>query len=220
MNQGIWKIYKSKLLKSFMAEEEEEIKEQNNDTVMSTEEGASPVSLLAKKMHMAACTYQDCANINLQDLCVLKHSPNSRQSLPETEKMVQGASAKGWKCMSSIFNKDDEHKLLPAENATPVEHVLSEPAPKEPAPERKLTGFWDLFAAKWNQASVGGEGTDAGSGEVDAASATHSEGSDPENLCSSSQYTNLEEHTDPGFKWNFVTSKLAELKNKSMQKNN
>ncbi|XP_051892685.1 uncharacterized protein C1orf232 [Pristis pectinata] len=185
MNQGIWKIYKSKVLKSFTAEEEEEeIKEQNNDTVMdmSTEEGSSPVSLLAKK--------------------------------------VQGASAKGWKCMSSLFNKDDEHKLLPAENTTPVEHVLSEPAPKEPRPERKLTGFWDVFATRWNQVSEGSDGTDASSGEGEAASATHSEGGGMDNSCSSGQYTNLEEPSDPGFKWSFVTSKLAELKNKSMQKSN
>ncbi|XP_059810666.1 uncharacterized protein C1orf232 [Hypanus sabinus] len=188
MNQGIWKIYKSKLLKGFMAEEEEEeeeeIKEQTNDTAMdmTTEESSSPVSLLAKK--------------------------------------VQGASAKGWKCMSSLFNKDDEHKLLSAENATPAEHVLSEPAPKEPGSERKMTGFWDAFATRWRQASDTSQGADAGSGEEEAASATQTESSSMDHTSDSSLYTNLEAPSDPGFKWNFVTSKLAELKNKSMQKNN
>ncbi|XP_032900971.1 uncharacterized protein C1orf232 homolog isoform X1 [Amblyraja radiata] len=186
MSQGFWKIYKSKVLKSFTAEEEEEeIKEQNNDTAMdmTAEEGSSPVSMLAKK--------------------------------------VQGASAKGWKCMSSLFNKDDEHKLLQAENTAPVEHVLSEPAPKEPEPERKATGFWDVFATRWSQASETKKAADAGSGEGEATSGTRSQASDADNSCGSGQYTSLEEEpTDPVFKWNFVTSKLAELKNKSMQKNN
>uniref|UniRef100_UPI00398ED44A uncharacterized protein C1orf232 isoform X2 n=1 Tax=Pristiophorus japonicus TaxID=55135 RepID=UPI00398ED44A len=146
-------------------------------------------------------------------------------SVSQLAKKVQGASAKGWKCMSSLFNKDDEHKLLPAENTAPVEHVLSEPAPQEPGPEKKLTGFWDTFATKWNQTSEAnrsseGAGAGAGAGEGEAPSATHSEGGGAENMPSSGEYTNLEEPSDPGFKWNFVTSKLAELKNKSMQKTN
>ncbi|XP_041068185.1 uncharacterized protein C1orf232 [Carcharodon carcharias] len=189
MNQGIWKVYKNKVLRNFTADEEEEIKEQNNDSVidMTTEEGSSSVSQLAKK--------------------------------------VQGASAKGWKCMSSLFNKDDEHKLLPAENTAPVEHVLSEPAPQEPGAEKKLTGFWDAFATKWHQTSEANKGSDsteagAGEGEGEAASTTHNEDGGTENRPKSGEYTNLGESSDPGFKWNFVTSKLAELKNRSMQKSN
>ncbi|XP_067867151.1 uncharacterized protein C1orf232 [Heterodontus francisci] len=185
MNQGIWKVYKSKVLKSFNADEEEEIKEQNNDTVMdmTTEEGSSSVSQLAKK--------------------------------------VQGASVRGWKCMSSLFNKDDEHKLLPVENTAPVEHVLSEAAPHESGPEKKLTAFWDAFATKWNQTSEANKGSDgAGEGEGEAASTTHSEDGATENIPRSGAYSNLEEPSDPSFKWNFVTSKLAELKNRSIQKSN
>ncbi|XP_048413630.2 uncharacterized protein C1orf232 [Stegostoma tigrinum] len=184
MNQGIWKVYKSKVLRSFRAEEEEEVKEQKNDSVidMATDEGSSSVSQLAKK--------------------------------------VQGASAKGWKCMSSLFNKDDEHKLLSTENTAPVEHVLSEPAPKEP--EKKLTGFWDAFATKWNQTSEANKVSEgAGEGEAEAAAIpAHSEDGGTENTVSSRAYTNLEATSDPGFKWNFVTSKLAELKNRNMQKSN
>ncbi|XP_060703679.1 uncharacterized protein C1orf232 [Hemiscyllium ocellatum] len=186
MNQGIWKVYKSKVLRSFTTDEEEEVKEQNNDTAidMTTEEGSSSVSQLAKK--------------------------------------VQGASAKGWKCMSSLFNKDDEHKLLPAENTAPVEHVLSEPAPKEP--EKKLTGFWDAFATKWNQTSEANKVSDgAGEGEAEAAAGpalTEDGDGGTENNASPGAYTNLGASSDPGFKWNFVTSKLAELKNRSMQKSN
>ncbi|XP_072373257.1 uncharacterized protein C1orf232 isoform X2 [Scyliorhinus torazame] len=187
MNQGIWKVYKNKVLKSFTADEEEEIKEQNNESVidMTAEEGSSSVSQLAKK--------------------------------------VQGASAKGWKCMSSLFNKDDEHKLLPAENIAPVEHVLSEPAPQEPGPEKKLTGFWDSFATKWHQTSEANKGSDstgAGAGEGEAANTPNNEDGETEDMPKSGAYTNLGESSDPGFKWNFVTSKLAELKNRSMQKSN
>ncbi|XP_038653891.1 uncharacterized protein C1orf232 isoform X3 [Scyliorhinus canicula] len=187
MNQGIWKVYKNKVLKSFAADEQEEIKEQNNDSVidMTAEEGSSSVSQLAKK--------------------------------------VQGASAKGWKCMSSLFNKDDEHKLLPAENIAPVEHVLSEPAPQEPGPEKKLTGFWDSFATKWHQtseANKGGDSTGAGAGEGEAVNTPNNQDGETEDMPKSGAYTNLGESSDPGFKWNFVTSKLAELKNRSMQKSN
>ncbi|XP_078422433.1 uncharacterized protein C1orf232 [Cetorhinus maximus] len=146
-------------------------------------------------------------------------------SVSQLAKKVQGASAKGWKCMSSLFNKDDEHKLLPAENTAPVEHVLSEPAPQEPGAEKKLTGFWDAFATKWHQTSEVNKGSDsteagAGEGEGEAASSTHNEDGGTENRPKSGAYTNLGESSDPGFKWNFVTSKLAELKNRSMQKSN
>ncbi|XP_038653881.1 uncharacterized protein C1orf232 isoform X2 [Scyliorhinus canicula] len=144
-------------------------------------------------------------------------------SVSQLAKKVQGASAKGWKCMSSLFNKDDEHKLLPAENIAPVEHVLSEPAPQEPGPEKKLTGFWDSFATKWHQtseANKGGDSTGAGAGEGEAVNTPNNQDGETEDMPKSGAYTNLGESSDPGFKWNFVTSKLAELKNRSMQKSN
>ncbi|GCB60770.1 hypothetical protein scyTo_0012796 [Scyliorhinus torazame] len=204
MNQGIWKVYKNKVLKSFTADEEEEIKEQNNESVidMTAEEGSSSVSQLAKKKIEQAGAESMMVFVCLQ---------------------VQGASAKGWKCMSSLFNKDDEHKLLPAENIAPVEHVLSEPAPQEPGPEKKLTGFWDSFATKWHQTSEANKGSDstgAGAGEGEAANTPNNEDGETEDMPKSGAYTNLGESSDPGFKWNFVTSKLAELKNRSMQKSN
>ncbi|XP_007893063.1 uncharacterized protein C1orf232 [Callorhinchus milii] len=199
MNQGIWKIYKSKVLKNLSPEQEEEdIKEQSSDTVTGTplpmpmpmpEEGSTPVSQLAKKM--------------------------------------QGVSVKGWKCMSSLFNKEDEHKLLTPENSTPVEHVLSEPAPAPEAAqtERKVTSFWDTFAIKWSQAGEANQGgapphnneTEEATEGTGTAGVT---GGGAEETSSSNDYTNLEGSGDSGFKWNFVTSKLAELKSKSLAKNN
>eukprot|EP00061_Rhincodon_typus_P006495 g27194.t1 len=84
--------------------------------------------------------------------------------------------------------------------------VLSEPAPKEP--EKKLTGFWDAFATKWNQTSEANKVSDgAGEGEAEAAAIpAHDEDGGTENTASPGAYTNLEATSDPGFKWNFVTS--------------
>lgn len=116
--------------------------------------------------------------------------------------------------------------------------------PEEPPRPTRHTGFWDSFAANWaakkqaeaaataaaaaDEAAAAGQGdksaTEAGGDEHQdgqIAEAEESEGGGGRTNNSFSKYVSLgggsEEAT---FKWNFVTSKLAELKAKSMTKTN
>ncbi|XP_066573614.1 uncharacterized protein C1orf232 [Amia ocellicauda] len=199
MNPAIWKTYKSKVMKTINPEFEEDTVEQNNEpetdiTPTQEEEGPSAVSTLARKM--------------------------------------QGAGTKGWKSMSALFNKDDEHKLLAPESQPVADHPLAV-KPEEPRPNKRATGFWDNFAVKWQQAAAMKEAEGEVAGEAvpeegreaqeEAAGRRQQEeeeegaGSESNN---SSKYTTLGGAEDTGFKWNFVTSKLAELKSKSLAKTN
>uniref|UniRef100_A0A671K2Q5 Testis development related protein n=1 Tax=Sinocyclocheilus anshuiensis TaxID=1608454 RepID=A0A671K2Q5_9TELE len=126
-------------------------------------------------------------------------SDEGPNAMTQLAKRMQGAGAKGWKSVSSLFTKDDEHQLLEADNHC-VYHLSSPLAvkPEEPPrPNKCSTGFWDNFATKWHQA--------AAMRQAEAAEA----GGD-----------GRESEDTPAFKWNFVTSKLAELKSKSMAKSN
>uniref|UniRef100_A0A8C4TF69 Testis development-related protein n=1 Tax=Erpetoichthys calabaricus TaxID=27687 RepID=A0A8C4TF69_ERPCA len=120
---------------------------------------------------------------------------------------MQGAGAKGWKSMASLFNREDEHKLLAPGQA----------APMEPHVEKRSTGFWDTFAVKWQQASAMKAGEESHDQEIHAEEGREDiEERHHEESNNSTNYKTLEGTEDSGFKWNFVTSKLAELKNKSM----
>ncbi|XP_068137431.1 testis development-related protein [Hyperolius riggenbachi] len=61
---------------------------------------------------------------------------------------VQGASFRGWKDVTSIFNKDDEQQLLKG-SKSPKTKVASQKA-KEEAKTEKKPGFWDSLAIKQN----------------------------------------------------------------------
>lgn len=111
-----------------------------------------------------------------------------------------------------------------------------------------MTGFWDNFATKFQQAkqaqaaAAAAMATEAGS-EVDVEAGIDNQGSSPEaenqggevseveatgeeggggSGNSFSKYTSLGGggNGDTSLKWNFVTSKLAELKTKGMAKTN
>ncbi|KAG2460685.1 DHDDS synthase, partial [Polypterus senegalus] len=130
---------------------------------------------------------------------------------------MQGAGAKGWKSMASLFNREDEHKLLASES-TP--HTADHPLavkPEEPHVEKRSTGFWDTFAVKWQQASAMKAGEESHDQEIHAEEGREDiEERHHEESNNSTNYKTLEGTEDSGFKWNFVTSKLVELKNKSM----
>ncbi|XP_039886346.1 uncharacterized protein C1orf232 [Simochromis diagramma] len=202
----MWKVYKSKVLKTINPEYEEdtaeEVTEVENDmSPVQEEEGPNAVSQLARKM--------------------------------------QGAGAKSWNRLSAIFNKDDEHQLLEETECPPVaDHPLAAKPEEPPRPARR-TGFWDSFASNWaakkqaeaaaaaaaaaeNEAATG-EGEE---GVIEAGGAEsqqdgqvtegeQSEGGGRSNN-SFSKYVSLGGgNEDASFKWNFVTSKLAELKTKT-----
>ncbi|XP_070768814.1 uncharacterized protein C1orf232 [Enoplosus armatus] len=206
----MWKVYKSKVLKTLNPEYEEDTAEQvtevENDmmTPVQEDEGPNAVSQLARKM--------------------------------------QGAGTKSWNRLSSLFNKDDEHQLLEETESPPVaDHPLAVKPEEPPRPTRR-SGFWDSFAANWaakkqaeaaaaaaaaNEATAGQgeEGvTEAGGeesqdgqitegGESEGGGGGGGEGRSSNN--SFSKYVSLGGGSeDTSFKWNFVTSKLAELKTK------
>uniref|UniRef100_A0A3Q3JB98 Testis development related protein n=1 Tax=Monopterus albus TaxID=43700 RepID=A0A3Q3JB98_MONAL len=160
-------------------------------------------------------------------------------AVSQLAKKVQGAGAKSWNRLSSLFSKDDEHQLL-EETETSADHPLAV-KPEESARPTRRTGFWDSFAANWavkkqaeaaaasaaNRATAGQgeEGvTEAGGEESQDGQITEgeeSEGDGGRSNNSFSKYISLGGGSeDSSFKWNFVTSKLAELKTKSTTKTN
>ncbi|KAM4600325.1 uncharacterized protein C1orf232 [Polymixia lowei] len=207
----MWKVYKSKVLKTLNPEQEEDTAEEvveveNDVSPVQDDEGPNAVSVLAKRM--------------------------------------QGAGARGWTKMSSLFNKDDEHQLLEETESPPVaDHPLAVKPEEPPRPNRR-SGFWDSFATNWAakkqaEADAAGE-AGAGQGEEEGAHEAGGEdsrdgrnteeaesegggggggGSSSNN--SFSKYVTLGGGSEEtSLKWNFVTSKLAELKTKSMTKTN
>ncbi|KTF88663.1 hypothetical protein cypCar_00039295 [Cyprinus carpio] len=201
----LWKVYKSKVMKTLNPEMEEDTVEEVTDaaediTPIQPDEGPNAMTQLAKRM--------------------------------------QGAGAKGWKSVSSLFTKDDEHQLLEADNQPAADHPLAVKPEEPPRPNKRSTGFWDNFATKWHQAAAmrQAEAAEAGGdGNEEVGSESGARAEDGENQIgqeaeagdsgtgnSFSKYTTLGEESEdtPAFKWNFVTSKLAELKTKSMAKSN
>ncbi|XP_040900967.1 uncharacterized protein C1orf232 [Toxotes jaculatrix] len=206
----MWKVYKSKVLKTLNPEYEEDTAEEvtgveNDMSPVQEDEGPNAVSQLARKM--------------------------------------QGAGAKSWNRLSALFNKEDEHQLLEETESPPVaDHPLAVKPEEPPRPTRR-TGFWDSFAANWaakkqaeaaaaaaaaNEAAAGQgeEGvTEAGGVENQDGQVTEGEesegGGGGRSNNSFSKYVSLGGGSeDAAFKWNFVTSKLADLKTKSMTKTN
>nr|XP_033957703.1 uncharacterized protein C1orf232 [Pseudochaenichthys georgianus] len=154
---------------------------------------------------------------------------------------MQGAGAKSWNRFSTLFNKEDEHQLLEETESPPVpDHPLAI-RPEEPPRPTKRSAFWDSFASNWaakkqaeaaaaaaanERAAAQGEEevTEAG-GEISQDGQTpqgeeSEEGGDGveggRSSNSFSKYVSLGGGSeDASFKWNFVTSKLAEMKTKS-----
>ncbi|XP_053315972.1 testis development-related protein [Spea bombifrons] len=61
---------------------------------------------------------------------------------------VQGASFRGWKDVTSIFNKDDEQQLLKGSKSPKLNKTSVKP--KEEVKTEKKPGFWDSLAIKQN----------------------------------------------------------------------
>ncbi|XP_072249346.1 uncharacterized protein C1orf232 [Leuresthes tenuis] len=202
----MWKIYKSKVMKTLNPEYEEdtseEVTEVDNDmSPVQDDEGPTAVSQLARK--------------------------------------VQGAGAKSWNRLSTLFNKDDEHQLLEETESPPVaDHPLAI-KPEEPPRSNRRTGFWDSFATNWaakKQAEAAAAAANDGAVEQGEEGVTEiggeerqdghvAEGEESEaggrSNNSFSKYVSLGGRSeDASLKWNFVTNKLAELKTKTATKTN
>ncbi|KAK7887057.1 hypothetical protein WMY93_026678 [Mugilogobius chulae] len=70
-------------------------------------------------------------------------------AVSQLAKKMQGAGAKSWNRLSTLFNKEDEHQLLEETESPPVpDHPLAV-KPEEPSRPSRRTGFWDSFATNW-----------------------------------------------------------------------
>ncbi|XP_032412452.1 uncharacterized protein C1orf232 [Xiphophorus hellerii] len=195
----MWKVYKGKVMKTLNPEYEEdtaeEVTEVEHDmSPIQEDEGPNAVSQLARKM--------------------------------------QGAGAKSWNRFSSLFNKEDEHQLLEETECPPVaDHPLAVKPEEPPRPTRR-SGFWDSFATNFAAkkqaeaaAAAANEGVAESSeeGATQAAEEEQQVGPTEETEAGSSSNNSFSKYVTLGgsseeasFKWNFVTSKLAELKTKGM----
>ncbi|XP_028986040.1 uncharacterized protein C1orf232 [Betta splendens] len=207
----VWKVYKSKVLKTINPEYEEEIA----DEVVDVENEVCPV-----------------------------HEEEASSSVTQLAKKMQGAGAKSWNRLSSLFNKDDEHQLLEETESPPVaDHPLAVKPEEPPRPARR-SGFWDSFATNWAAKKQAEAAASAGAeAEAEAAAAAaaqgeprgteaagepacdgqvtegeQAEGGGGRSSNSFSKYVSLGGGGED--KWNFVTSKLADLKSKGVMKTN
>lgn len=157
-------------------------------------------------------------------------------AVSQLARKMQGAGAKSWNRFSSLFNKEDEHQLLEETECPPVaDHPLAV-KPEEPPRPPKRSGFWDSFATNWaakkqaEAAAAANEGAAetceegatgatqaAGEEQQDGQTTTVEETEAGSSSNSFSKYVSLGGGSeDASFKWNFVTSKIAELKTKGM----
>ncbi|XP_074717764.1 testis development-related protein isoform X1 [Strix uralensis] len=117
---------------------------QNKDQFLH-DEVSSSVSQLATKERALAAGTQPALFQKVSILCRLMELLHSQ--LHSTQE-VQGASFRGWKEVTSMFNKDDEQQLLagcksPKSKGTNLKL-------KEEMKSEKKTGFWDSLVIKQN----------------------------------------------------------------------
>ncbi|XP_035316560.1 uncharacterized protein C1orf232 homolog isoform X1 [Cricetulus griseus] len=136
--------------------------------------------------------------------------------MSQLARRVQGVGVKGWLTMSSLFNKEDEDKLLPPEPC--ADHPLAAPPSARAAAaetEPRGPGFWDAFASRWQQQQQ------AAASMLRGVESTAEPDADPRDK-SAEEAAECPEtrEVDPaaGFKWGFLTHKLAEMRVKAAPK--
>ncbi|KAI6073335.1 Testis development-related protein-like isoform X1 [Aix galericulata] len=117
---------------------------------------------------------------------------------------VQGVGARGWRSLSALFAREDEHRLLSPD------HPLAA-SPAEPPPAPKPPGFWDLLATKWQQAAAP---------EPEEPPTTTEPGDSPGEPPGDEGPDDLREPEEGAFRWGFLACKLAEIRNKNAPKGN
>ncbi|XP_032658719.1 uncharacterized protein C1orf232 homolog [Chelonoidis abingdonii] len=190
MTQGFWKVYKSKVLQSLGSEVQEEEFKDEGDNPELVETTDAPV--------------------------LMEEGSNP---ISQLARRVQGAGARGWRSMSSLFSREDEHKLLTPEPC--ADHPLALKPAESPPAGKTTSGFWDVFASKWQQASALDKKTAQPEFSEPAAEFSGAPG---EPLGEEPTYSNngsdLQEPEEGAFKWGFLVSKLAEIGNKNAPKGN
>ncbi|XP_072277858.1 uncharacterized protein C1orf232 homolog [Pyxicephalus adspersus] len=117
-------------------------------------------------------------------------------NMSQLARKVQGAF--GWRSVTSLFTKDDEHRS--DQDVEQMEEQVPEEAPQSSLDypsEKRSSPLWDVFTSRWQQRS-----------------AEHSEAqgvlADPPE-----QQNEVHQAEETPFKWSFLTSKLAELRSKN-----
>ncbi|XP_040443838.1 uncharacterized protein C1orf232 homolog [Falco naumanni] len=173
MAQGFWRLYKTKVLQTLGGARVDGALQEEGDPPELMETAEPPA--------------------------LMEEGPSPMSQLA---RKVQGVGARGWRTLSSLFTREDEHQLLSPEPC--ADHPLAaEPPPSENAPS-----FWDLFATKWQQAS----GPDK---EAPPPEPGESPGEPP-----GDDGSDLREPEEGAFHWGFLASKLAEIRNKNAPKGN
>ncbi|NP_001359157.1 uncharacterized protein C1orf232 homolog isoform 1 [Mus musculus] len=136
--------------------------------------------------------------------------------MSQLARRVQGVGVKGWLTMSSLFNKEDEDKLLPPEPC--ADHPLAAPPSSQAATaetEPRGPGFWDAFASRWQQQQQAAASMLRG---VETAAERDPEPQDKPDEEATECPETREADPAAGFKWGFLTHKLAEMRVKAAPK--
>ncbi|XP_053183792.1 uncharacterized protein C1orf232 [Scomber japonicus] len=205
----VWKVYKSKVMKTLNPEYEEdtaeEVCEMENDmSPVQEDEGPNAVSQLAKKM-------QGAGTKSWNRLSSLFNKDDEHQLLEETESPPVPDHPLAVK---------PEEPPRPTRRAAFWDSFAANWAAKKQAEAAAA-------AAAENEVSVGqveegvteAEGEERQDGQITEGNENEGGGESSNN--SFSKYVSLGGGSeDASFKWNFVTNKLADLKAKSMTKTN
>ncbi|KAM5180429.1 uncharacterized protein C1orf232 homolog [Mantella aurantiaca] len=118
-------------------------------------------------------------------------------NMSQLAKKVQGAF--GWRSVTSLFSKDDEHRT-----EQDVEQIVEQAPEQAPPPcsedhpsEKRPSALWDVFSSRWQQRSA--ERSEAIGVLADPPA----------------EQNEVHHAEETPFKWNFLTSKLAELRSKN-----
>ncbi|XP_029475793.1 uncharacterized protein C1orf232 homolog isoform X2 [Rhinatrema bivittatum] len=136
-------------------------------------------------------------------------------SVSQLARKVQGAGARGWRSMASLFNKEDEHKLLTPDPS--ADHPLAAQPEDDAVSEKKTSGLWDVFANRWQMASPLSKNMAQSEFSERVAETSVAPG---ERAVEDANSSNGREAEETPFKWSFVTNKLAELRSKGGPKSN
>nr|XP_008118775.1 PREDICTED: testis development-related protein isoform X1 [Anolis carolinensis] len=190
MTQAFWKVYKAKVMQTLGGESQEEDLEDERESPELMETTDS--TLLTEE---------------------------GSNPVSQLARRVQGAGAKSWRTVSSLFSREDEHKLLASEPC--ADHPLAAKPEEDSASEKRTAGLWDVFASKWPQPSglekmVDPREPPARGRSGDSAAEEEEEGE----AGGTGQDNDLREAEGMAFKWSFLTNKLAEMKNRSVSKSN
>ncbi|CAK6964314.1 uncharacterized protein C1orf232 [Scomber scombrus] len=204
----VWKVYKSKVMKTLNPEYEEdtaeEVSEMENDmSPVQEDEGPNAVSQLAKKM-------QGAGTKSWNRLSSLFNKDDEHQLLEETESPPVADHPLAVK---------PEEPPRPTRRTAFWDSFAANWAAKKQAEAAAAAAENEVAAGQVEEGVTEAEGEERQDGQITEGNENEGGGESSNN--SFSKYVSLGGGSeDASFKWNFVTNKLADLKAKSMTKTN